>query len=183
MSTLKIRIYPDPVLRVKCTPVPTITAEIKTLLDDMAETMYQASGIGLAASQVGSTHRVIVVDLREETAEHADFKNQEDASDGASLGLLQLVNPEIISASGKTSIEEGCLSIPGIREEVPRAKSIALKALTKDGQPFELNATGLLAICLQHEIDHLNGVLFIDRLGAVKKQLIKAKLKKLEQAK
>lgn len=166
MAILDIRIYPDEVLREVCLPVENITDEIRTLLDNMAETMYDAPGIGLAAPQVGSTHRVIVLDVGD------DPENEQSSR------LYKIINPEIVDSHGKTKTEEGCLSIPEMRELVPRAAEVHVKGLDPDGNPLSIEADGLLAICLQHEIDHLNGVLFIDHLSRLKRDLLKAKYKK-----
>lgn len=167
MATLEIVIYPDPRLREKCSPVAEVTDEIRSLLNDMVETMYDAPGIGLAACQVGITKRLVVIDIGE------DFET------GAPGQLYKLVNPEIISSDGRVEGEEGCLSIPDIREYVTRAEKVVVKALNEQGTKIEICAAGLLAICLQHEIDHLNGVLFIDHLSRLKREMVKGKLRKL----
>ncbi len=167
MSLLDIVIYPDPILREKCEPVEEITDEIRQLIDDMTQTMYEAPGIGLAASQVGSRHRVIIVDVGD------------DEESGRKARLYQIINPEIVEESGSVESEEGCLSIPDIRESVKRSKSILVKGLSPEGKEMSIEADGLLSICLQHEIDHLNGVLFIDRISRLRRELIKSRLKKL----
>ena len=153
--------YPDPLLRRRAVPVPAITDEIRALVDDMAETMYHAPGIGLAAIQIGVTQRVVVIDLSEE-------RNQ----------LQVFINPEIVQSEGEQILEEGCLSVPGIFEPVTRAGHIRVRALDRDGRPFEIEASGLLATCIQHEIDHLNGVVFVDRLSRLKQQRIRKKVEK-----
>lgn len=169
MSILDILTYPDPRLREKCTPVTNIDHKIKELLDQMAETMYAAPGIGLAAPQVGSLKRVIVVDVGEdEDVERAERKPK----------LYKIINPEIVERAGSTETEEGCLSIPDIREYVKRSAQVVITGLDPSGKKLELEADGLLAICLQHEIDHLDGVLFIDHLSKLKRELVKAELKK-----
>ena len=167
MALLEILTYPNPILKQKCLPLSAVTDEVRGFLDDMVETMYQNSGIGLAASQVGRLIRAIVVDIRQD-------ENGEEGSK-----LYKLINPEIIEHDGKIKYEEGCLSVPGVREDVIRAETIKVKALNETGSPVEINATGLLAICIQHEIDHLNGILFVDRLSRIRRELIKGKLKKL----
>lgn len=168
MALLPIVIYPHPVLREPAQPVEKITDEIRQLLDDMAETMYAAPGIGLAAPQVGRSIRAIVVDV--------DFDSDDAAT---SRNLLKIINPEIIAESEDiVEGEEGCLSLPGIRENVERAAEITIRGLDSDGKEFELEASGLLAICLQHEIDHLDGILIFDRISRLKRQLALAKLKK-----
>ena len=167
MALLEIVTYPDPRLRQACLEVTEITPEIQQLLSDMAETMYEAPGIGLAAPQVGSPHRVVVVDVGE------------DEELGRAAHLYKIINPEIVTRSGSTNSEEGCLSIPSIRESITRSETVKVKGLDENGKVLELEADGILAICLQHEIDHLNGVLFIDHLSRLKRQLVKARLNKM----
>lgn len=190
MAIRDIVLYPSPGLREKCAPVEEITDEIRALLDDMAETMYHAPGIGLAAPQVGVQQRVIVIDVggREgEPLEDDEESGGEEAVEVAApptgespATLLKLINPEITHAEGSVSSEEGCLSIPGIRESIKRAERVVVEALDEVGEKRVIDAQGLLAICLQHEIDHLNGVLFIDHLSRIKRQLLKSKLKKTQ---
>jgi len=168
MALLPIVIYPAPILKRVADPIESITPQIKQLLSDMADTMYEAPGIGLAAPQVGYSVRAVVVDVG-----HDD---EEDPRPGM---LLKLVNPEIIEFSGTTDYEEGCLSIPDIREKVKRHAEIKVRALNENGEEIVIEADGLLSICLQHEIDHLNGILFVDRLTSIRKELIKKKLLKL----
>jgi peptide deformylase len=143
MAIFRIVTLGDPVLREKAKPVEKVNAAVRRLLDDMAETMYDAKGIGLAAPQVGVTKRVIVVD--------------------AGQGLYQLINPEITEAQGAETDREGCLSIPGVWGEVSRAVQVTVRALNREGETVEVKAEGLFARALQHEIDHLDGILFIDR--------------------
>ncbi len=159
--------FPDSRLRTKCSPVTEITGEIRAILDDMAETMYCAPGIGLAAPQVGVGQRIIVVDVGSNSDADRPHK------------LYKLINPEILSVEGSTETEEGCLSIPGIREVVKRPAAVVVKALDPEGKELRIDADGLLAVCLQHEIDHLDGVLFIDHLSRLKQKLVKAKYQKL----
>ena len=164
MAILTILHYPDARLHTIAKPVKAVDARIKQLVSDMAETMYSAPGIGLAATQVNVHERVVVMDLSEE-------KNQ----------LKVFINPEIVAKDGETEYEEGCLSVPGIYETVTRAATVKVKALDEHGQPFELDADGLLAICIQHEIDHLNGKVFVEYLSNLKQNRIKTKLKKQER--
>jgi peptide deformylase len=161
MAILNILHYPDERLHKIAEPVRQFDAQLQQLIDDMAETMYAAPGIGLAATQVDQHIRLVVIDVSEE-------KN----------GLMVLINPEILSSAGDTVYEEGCLSVPGIYEEVHRAESVRVKALDRQGKPFEIDADGLLAICLQHEIDHLNGKVFVEKLSRLKLNRIILKLKK-----
>ena len=164
MATLDILIYPDDRLRKVAKPVEQVDDKICALVDDMFETMYDAPGIGLAAPQVNVHHRVVVIDV----SEHNDDP-------------LTLINPEIISKGGEADGEEGCLSIPGIYESVSRAERITFKALDRDGQPYEKQADGLLAVCVQHEVDHLDGKMFVDYLSALKRRRIKKKMIKHEK--
>ena len=164
MAILPILHYPDPRLRTKALPVEGVDHEVRTLLDDMLETMYAAPGIGLAAPQVNASRRAIVIDISEE-------RNQP----------LYLVNPEILSRRGETQMEEGCLSVPNIYEPVDRAEWVTVRALGRDGQAFEIEAEGLLAVCIQHEIDHLEGKLFVDYLSEIKRSRIRKKLEKFRR--
>jgi peptide deformylase len=161
MSTLDILTFPDARLRNKAKPVPAVTDEVRRIVDDMFETMYAAPGIGLAAIQVDVPLRVIVIDI-------SDTKDSP----------LCLINPEILDRQGEERMEEGCLSVPGYYEEVTRAEKIRVRALNRDGETFELDADGLLAVCIQHEIDHLDGKLFVDYVSSLKRQRIRKKLEK-----
>ena len=164
MAILDVLIYPDDNLAKVCQPVETIDAQLNTFIDNMFDTMYEHEGIGLAAPQVNVLKRVITIDIE------GDKTNQ-----------IVLINPEIIESSSETGIEEGCLSIPGCRALVPRKEKLTVKALNRQGQEFVLEADGLLAICIQHEIDHLNGVLFVDHISQLKRQRIKEKMLKLKK--
>lgn len=170
MFILDILKYPDPFLKTKAKPVTKVDDETKKLIGDMIETMYAARGIGLAATQVGVNKRVAVLDV----------PDCEDYQKGKNL--LAIINPEIVSYEGEIEYEEGCLSIPGFTAEVKRFSSVVVTGLDKNGNALEINAGGLLAIALQHEIDHLNGMLFIDRLSKLKREMIKRKIKKAREA-
>ena len=162
MAQLTVIIAPDPRLKVKAKPVTKVDASIRKLMDDMLETMYAAPGIGLAATQVNVHKRLLVMDISED-------KNEP----------LVFINPEIeIIDSQPLGYEEGCLSVPGYYEEVCRPRLIKVKALSSAGEAFEMEAEGLLAVCLQHEVDHLDGKLFVDYLSVLKRQRIKDKLQK-----
>jgi len=156
MSILKIHTYPDPVLKVQSEKVQKVNEEVCRLLDDMAETMYLNNGIGLAAPQVGEKLRLIVLDV--ERGETGDT-------------LLKLINPRIVERRGKTKSEEGCLSLPDLLVEVERSETVTVEALLPDGKETRIEAEGLLGICLQHEIDHLDGVLLVDRLSSLRRSL------------
>ncbi|MDP1645653.1 MAG: peptide deformylase [Thiobacillus sp.] len=161
MARFDILHYPDARLHTVAKPVAAVDARIRKLVDDMAETMYAAPGIGLAASQVDVHERVIVIDISE-----------------THDGLRVFINPEIVAQSGRAEGEEGCLSVPGIFDMVTRAERVTVRALDRDGKPFELKAEGLLAVCIQHEMDHLMGKVFVDYLSNLKRNRIKAKLVK-----
>lgn len=161
MTTLNILHFPDPRLRTVARPVKHVDDAIRQLADDMLETMYAAPGIGLAATQVNVDKRVVVIDISEE-------KNQP----------LCLINPELLNLDGIEEMEEGCLSVPGVYERVQRAERVHIRALDRTGQSFTMNADGLLAVCIQHEIDHLDGKLFVDYLSQLKRTRIRKKLEK-----
>ena len=161
MACLPILEYPDPRLRTRAVPVPEVNDEIRALVADLLETMYAAPGIGLAATQVDVHERVLVLDISEERDEP-----------------LCLINPEILSKEGSVSYEEGCLSVPGVFEAVSRAERIVVRALDENGETLEFDAEGLLAICIQHEVDHLEGKLFVDYLSALKRDRLKKKMVK-----
>jgi len=163
MAILNILRYPDPRLRRRAQPVSQVDATVRRLVADMAETMYQAPGIGLAAIQVEAPLRVVVMDLSVE-------RN----------ALHVFINPEILTRDGVQTLEEGCLSVPGVYGEVERARHIRVRALDGAGQAFELEAEGLLATCIQHEIDHLDGKVFVDYLSRLKQSRIRKKLEKQE---
>jgi peptide deformylase len=166
MALLEVRLLGDPVLREPARPVARITAEHRKLIQDMFDTMYSEEGVGLAAPQVGVSDRIIVVDPRDEA-----------------VRPFALVNPEIISRSDDTDrAEEGCLSIPGLKDIVERALLVVVTGIDAEGQPARVEAEGLLARILQHEVDHLNGVLFIDRVSPLKRRLLLKKWRKLRSA-
>lgn len=164
MANLTILNYPDPRLYTVAKPVHAVDATIKKLVQDMAETMYDAPGIGLAATQVDVHLQVIVIDISQE-------KND----------LKVFINPKIVSKDGTQDYEEGCLSVPGIYDMVTRAEHIVVEALDKDGKPFQLEATGLLAVCIQHEMDHLLGKVFVQYLSPLKQTRIKTKMMKRQK--
>ncbi len=161
----EIVIWPDPVLKTVAKPVDRVDDGIRRILDDMAETMYAADGVGLAAPQIAEGKRLIVIDTS---------PRQEGQK------LVHLVNPEIVRSEGVTTYTEGCLSVPGEAEEVERAEKVWVRALDYRGKPFELACEGLLAIAVQHESDHLQGVLFVDHLSSLKREIIRRRMKKLK---
>ena len=167
MAVRTILHYPDPRLREKARPVAEVTTEIRQLIEDMAETMYAAPGVGLAATQIGEAHRIFVIDI---------------ASDDEPSQLRVFINPEIIARDGDLVWEEGCLSFPGVTEDIDRAAKVRVRAIGVDGKPFELDAEELLAVAVQHELDHLDGVLMIDRMGALKKRIVDRKMRRRESS-
>jgi len=181
MSVLPILTYPDPRLREVSKTVEKVSDEVKKLIDNMIETMYQAKGIGLAAPQVGKPLRILVIDiLRPPDPEDEEEDKQVLTELESKVKFpLVLINPVIVKGEGETVYEEGCLSVPGYYEEVNRFNWVQVEALNREGEAYRLSTDGLLAICIQHEIDHLEGKLFIDRLSFVKSNKIKNKIKKL----
>ncbi len=159
----KILHYPDPRLRNKAEPVAHMTPALKKLADDMAETMYAAPGVGLAATQIGEPHRIFIIDIA----------GEDEPSD-----LRTFVNPEITLRDGTCVGPEGCLSFPGVTEDIKRAARVRVRALDREGNPFELEAEGLLAVAIQHELDHLDGVLMVDHMGMLKRRIVQRKLQK-----
>lgn len=167
MAILPILTIPHPILMQKAKPVAAVTDEIKKLIDDMAETMYAAPGVGLAAPQVGRLLRIVVIDV-----DYTDEKKR--------ANLRVLVNPEILHSEGVITWDEGCLSVPGVSEEVKRSAKVIVRALDRNGNPHEIHGEGLLAVCMQHEIDHLEGTLFVDKLSGLRRKLALRHLKKPE---
>ena len=165
MALLPILHYPDPRLHKVASKVAVVDDRIRTLVRDMAETMYAAPGIGLAATQVDVHERVLVIDI-------SDDRNE----------LRTFINPEILETSGEAENEEGCLSVPGVYDRVTRPERVKVRALNAEGETFTLEADGLLAVCIQHEIDHLDGKVFVDYLSRLKQQRIAARMKKQQRA-
>ena len=164
MAQLNILEYPDPRLKKVAAPVAAVTADIQKLVRDMAETMYAAPGVGLAATQVNVHKRVIVIDISE---------TRDD--------LKVFINPEIVAREGELETEEGCLSVPGYYDKVTRAAKVTVRAQNERGEPFELAAEGALAVCIQHEMDHLEGKVFVERLSSLKRARLLAKLRKKQK--
>jgi peptide deformylase len=164
MAKREIVLYPDPVLAKRAAEVPVVDDAIKQLVDDMAETMYAAPGIGLAANQIGVLSRVVVMDVSPPEEERE---------------LRVFINPVITAREGKITWEEGCLSIPGVYEKVERSGKLTVEALDRDGNPFTLEADGLLAVCIQHEIDHIDGVVFFDRISMLKRRMALKRYKRV----
>ena len=181
MSILEILKYPDPFLKTEAAPVSSVDDSVRSLIDDMFETMYRFRGIGLAAVQVGVDKRVIVLDVPEIGLDEESDAGPDEPEEPR-RSILALVNPDIIDSDGKITYEEGCLSVPGVNADVQRADYIRVEALDRDGVKVNIEANGLLSIAIQHEVDHLDGVLFIDRLSRLKRELVKRKLKKQIEA-
>lgn len=165
MAILDILEYPNPLLRNKAQTVKTVDNEVRKLVSDMFETMYAAPGIGLAANQINVFKQIIVIDV-------SDHKDQP----------LCLINPQLVASSGSQNCEEGCLSVPGVYANVERASEIRVQALDREGQAFELQADELLSVCIQHEMDHLQGKLFVDYLSPLKRQRVRKKLEKQQRS-
>jgi peptide deformylase len=168
MAVLEILKYPHPILKKRSKEVDGIDDGVKRLIQDMTETMYRANGIGLAACQVGILRRVVVVDVSPLDPQH---------------GLFALINPEIVSEEGEIEYEEGCLSVPDCSEKVKRREKIQVRGISPEGTEMEVSGEGILAISLQHEIDHLNGILILDRLSRLKREIYRDKLKKEKRRK
>jgi peptide deformylase len=164
MPLLSILRYPDPRLHKRASRVEAVSDDIRKLIKDMAQTMYAAPGVGLAATQVNVHVRVIVIDVSESRDQ-----------------LRVFINPELVTASGNAEIEEGCLSVPGVYEKVSRAERVTVRALDANGEPFVLEAEGVLAVCIQHEMDHLEGKVFVEKLSRLKQSRILARMKKQER--
>jgi peptide deformylase len=164
MALFNILHYPDERLHTVAKPIKDVDDSVRQLIDDMTETMYASKGVGLAATQVDVHRRLVVIDVSEEKT-----------------GATAYINPEIIEKSGQVDYEEGCLSVPGFYETVTRAERVTVRALDRQGQPFVTEADGLLAICLQHEIDHLDGKVFVEYLSMLKQNRIRNKMKKLDK--
>ena len=164
MALMTILRYPDPRLHKRAVRVEAVTEQIRRLINDMAATMYAAPGVGLAATQVDIHLRIVVIDVSESHDQ-----------------LRVFINPEIVAASGDADVEEGCLSVPGVYEKVRRAERVTVRALDASGEPFTLDAEGLLAVCIQHELDHLEGKVFVEKLSRLKQSRILARLRKQER--
>lgn len=169
MKIYEILKYPDPLLKTKAQKVEEVDDDLRALVDDMFKTMYAGKGIGLAAVQIGVDKRVVVLDI------------PGDPEEGIRGHKMALINPEIILSEGEFKFEEGCLSVPGVNAYVKRAFHIKLTALDPDGRPIEMDAEEMLSVVLQHEIDHLDGVLFIDRLSRLKRDIVKRRYRKLQE--
>ena len=174
MALLTILTFPDPRLKERSLPVEHVDESIRTLIDDMFETMYDSEGVGLAAPQIGILKRVVVLDC-------GDRDPDEETSPLKPVEPIAIINPEVQESEGIVTWQEGCLSVPGYTDDVERAAQVVVTGLNRDGEPMRIEAQGLLAVCLQHEIDHLEGTLFVDRLSRLKQTMVKKRLKKRAQ--
>lgn len=180
MAVRPIRIWPDPVLSEVAKPVAAVDDGVRTLIADLFDTMYAENGIGLAANQVGVCQRVLVLDLDPKRQAETDPEVAEELASWNWTGPLALVNPKIIEAQGEIVWEEGCLSVPGITDNIKRKEKIVVEALGRNGEALTIHASGLYAVAIQHELDHLNGKVFVDYLSRLKRDVIKKKMVNLK---
>ena len=182
MAILKIRIWPDPALSEVAKPVETVDDEVRTLVTDMFETMYEANGVGLAATQIAIPQRILIIDLdpSSDAAEHDDVA--QDLVEWGFKGAQEFINPVIVEKEGSIVWDEGCLSVPGYTDQVKRAERIIVKALNRDGQEFTIDCNGLYAVAIQHEMDHLEGKVFVEYLSRLKRDVVKRKMNRLKSS-
>ncbi len=180
MTVRKIVVWPDAALAEVAKPVTQFDDALRTLVADMFDTMYKARGIGLAATQIAVGQRVIVIDLDPRNDAEKDPEVKDELNAWGYKGPLAVINPELVSGDGDITWNEGCLSVPGITEDIKRREHVIVKAFDPTGKPYELDAHGLFAVCLQHEIDHLNGKMFVDYLSKLKRDVIKRKMVRLK---
>lgn len=180
MAIRRIRIWPDPELSKVAADVEQVDDEIRTLIDDLFATMYEANGVGLAATQVAEHKRVLVIDLDPHGEAKSDPELKEELEEWGFSGPTAFVNPEIVASEGDILWEEGCLSVPGVTEQVKRKERVTVRAMNRDGETFEVNASGLFAVAVQHEMDHLLGKVFVEYLSKLKRDVIKRKMDRLK---
>jgi peptide deformylase len=180
MAVRPIRIWPDPALSEKATPVTEVTDEVRALITDLFDTMYDSHGIGLAATQVAAPVRVLVLDLDPNQQASKDPEMQEELASWLYTGPMALINPEIIRSEGQVVWDEGCLSVPGVTDSVKRKERIRVRALDAQGETLEFDAAGLFSVCIQHEMDHLDGKVFVEYLSKLKRDVIKRKMLRLK---
>lgn len=181
MTVRKICIWPDPALKEIATPVSEVDDTIRTLVDDLFDTMYAANGVGLASTQIAVAKRVLVIDLDAQNERVNNPEIDQELTAWGYTGKVALINPEIISGEGKIVWEEGCLSVPGYTDSVTRKEYIVVRALDPHGKPFELNAHGLFAVAIQHEMDHLDGRVFVEYLSKIKRDVVKRKMLRIKE--
>lgn len=180
MAVLKVRIWPDPALKEVAEPVASVTDRHRLFIDDLFDTMYEANGVGLAATQVAVAERILVIDLDPHGEAERDPEVAEDLLEWGFSGASVFINPQIIASSGDILWEEGCLSVPGYTEKVKRKENVTVTALDRHGEPFETHATGLFSVALQHEMDHLEGRVFVEYLSKMKRDLVRKKMERLK---
>ena len=180
MAVRPVRIWPDPILSEVAKPVVAVDAHVRALIADLFDTMYAENGIGLAANQVGAALRVLVLDLDPKKQAETDPEVAEELASWNWHGPVALVNPKIVEAHGEIVWEEGCLSVPGITDNVKRKERVIVEALDRQGEPLRIEASGLFAVAIQHELDHLNGKVFVDYLSRLKRDVIKKKMVNLK---
>ncbi len=179
MAVRKIRIWPDPALKERAQKVENVDGDIRALAEDMLETMYKANGVGLAATQVAVAKRLLVIDLDPKAQAKDDEEVRRELNDWGFFGPTVFINPQIVKAEGNIIWEEGCLSVPGYTDSVKRKEKVLVRAVGVDGEEFEVSATGLFAVAIQHEIDHLDGRVFVDYLSKLKRDVVRRKMTKL----
>lgn len=180
MAIRKILIWPDPELSRIAEPVKEVDGNARRLVDDLFQTMYEANGVGLAATQIGEHQRVLVIDLDPRGEANSDPEYKEELAAWGFFGPTVFINPELVSGEGEITWEEGCLSVPGVNEEVKRKERIVVRALARTGEAFEVTANGLFAVAIQHEMDHLMGRVFVEYLSKLKRDVIKRKMQRLK---
>lgn len=180
MAVRAVRIWPDPALKEVALPIAVVDTSVGQLVDDLFETMYAENGVGLAATQIAVPKRIIVIDLDPRGEARHDEQVRNDLASWGFAGPTAFVNPEIIEAEGSVVWEEGCLSVPGITDKVKRRAQVCVRAQNRQGETFEVRASGLYAVALQHEIDHLDGKVFVDYLSKLKRDVIKRKMQRLK---
>ena len=181
MAVRKIRIWPDPALREVANEVTLVDEAVKALVADMFETMYKANGVGLAATQVAVPLRVVTIDIDPRGEAKKDPEAKSELLATGFTGPTAFINPELLEADGEIVWEEGCLSVPGVNEEVTRKEHVKVRALDADGKEFTLEASGLFAVCIQHEMDHLVGKVFVDYVSKLKRDMIRRKMERLKE--
>ena len=180
MAVRPVRIWPDPILSEVAKPVAAVDAHVHALIADLFDTMYAENGIGLAANQVGVASRILVLDLDPKKQAETDPEVAEELASWNWQGPVALVNPKIVEAHGEIVWEEGCLSVPGITDNIKRKERVIVEALDRQGEPMRIEASGLFAVAIQHELDHLNGKVFVDYLSRLKRDVIKKKMVNLK---
>ncbi|MFC1610672.1 peptide deformylase [Myxococcota bacterium] len=180
MAVRSIRIWPDPALKAVAAPVEQVNDDVRALVRDLFDTMYQENGIGLAATQIAVSSRVLVIDLDPRGEANNDPELAEDLSSWGFEGPTAFVNPTIVETAGEIVFEEGCLSVPGVTESVSRKDHVIVEAINDKGEPFTLDAHGLFAVAIQHETDHLDGKVFVDYLSKLKRDVIRRKMERLK---